>query len=139
MPKRAMTGGCQCGNIRYEVNGEALALFVCHCRECQKQSSSAFGISVIVRASDVTLVSGALEQWSRPATVSGSMVCAICPCCGSRIWHGDAEHDEVISVKGGSLDSPPDLARATHIWTSSKLEGVIIPDGTEAYPEEPPF
>jgi len=41
-------GGCQCGAIRYELSGEGLELYVCHCKECRKQSASAFGISVIV-------------------------------------------------------------------------------------------
>ena len=39
------TGGCQCGAIRYEISSPPVELYVCHCRECQKQSSSAFGIS----------------------------------------------------------------------------------------------
>ncbi len=40
-------------------------------------------------------------------------------------------------MKGGSLDAPPDLSQAKHIWTSRKLAGVIIPDGVETWPEEP--
>src|ERR1700730_909187 len=42
------TGGCQCGQVRYESSGESVALYVCHCRECQKQSASAFGMSLEV-------------------------------------------------------------------------------------------
>ena len=139
MLKQNMTGGCQCGKLRYEVNSEAVDLFVCHCRECQKQSSSAFGISVRVKASDVTLLSGTPEFWIRPATINGSLDCAYCPSCGSRIWHGNMEFDEVISIKGGSLDKPPNLTNAKHIWTSSKLHGVMIPNGAETYLEEPPL
>jgi hypothetical protein len=46
-----LAGGCQCGAVRYEIRGEPMSLYVCHCRECQRQSSSAFGISVIVKRS----------------------------------------------------------------------------------------
>lgn len=139
MPFQIMTGGCQCGTLRYEVRGEVIDLYACHCRECQKQSSSAFGISVRVKASDVTLLSGAPEFWRRSATISGSIECAFCPSCGSRIWHGNVNIDEDISIKGGSLDVPPNLVGAKHIWTSSKLDGVVIPTGAETYEEEPPF
>ena len=45
------TGGCQCGAVRYAIGGAPLALYVCHCRECQKQSASAFGISLEVAPS----------------------------------------------------------------------------------------
>jgi len=139
MPVQTMTGGCQCGALRYEVHGEVVDLFVCHCRECQKQSSSAFGISVIVKASDVTLLSGTPKSWRRPAIINGSIDCVYCPSCGSRIWHGNVDIDEEISIKGGSLDVPPNLVGAKHIWTSSKLDGVVIPTGAETYEEEPPL
>lgn len=42
------TGGCQCGSVRYEFAGEPLALYVCHCIECRRQSASAFGMSLAV-------------------------------------------------------------------------------------------
>ena len=133
-----LTGGCQCGDVRYEIRGRPVDLFVCHCLECRRQSSSAFGISVGVRSADFHILSGAPRVWTRAATVGGSLDCWFCPRCGSRLWHGDRQRDAVISVKGGSLDTPPDLSRATHIWTSRRLPGVVIPEGAEAWPEEPP-
>jgi len=41
-----------------------------------------------------------------------------------------------LNVKAGSLDEPVDLANAVHIWTSSKLPGLAIPDGALCYPQE---
>ena len=136
--EEALTGGCQCGQLRYEVRGTPVDLYICHCLECRKQSSSAFGISLIVRRADLALVSGRPRIWTRPATLGGSLDCAFCPNCGSRIWHGNAEADDILSIKGGSLDTPPDLSNATHIWTSRKLRGVVIPDHVETHVEEPP-
>lgn len=133
-----LSGGCQCGALRYEVRGAPLDLYACHCRECRRQSSSAFGISVIVRGADLVLLSGRPKIWTRPAAVGGSLGCAFCPTCGSRVWHGDPERDAVVSVKGGSLDTPPDLSNAKHIWVSRKLEGVLIPEHAETHLEEPP-
>jgi len=34
----AQTGECLCGNVRYELKGEAIFSVVCHCKNCQKQS-----------------------------------------------------------------------------------------------------
>jgi hypothetical protein len=59
------TGGCQCGAVRYEVSREPLALYVCHCRECQKQSASAFGMSLIVRRLEFSVTRGTAKVWSR--------------------------------------------------------------------------
>ena len=134
---KALSGGCQCGTVRYEITGPVLSVYVCHCRECRKQSASAFGISVTVRSADVRLVQGRLSSWTRATDTGGTLTCFLCPNCGSRVWHGDKERETAISVKGGSLDEPVDLAVAKHIWTSRKLPGVIIPENAEQWPMEP--
>ena len=132
------TGGCQCGAVRYEISSPPVELYVCHCRECQKQSSSAFGISAIFRRSDFRLTQGAVKSWTRDADSGGRVKCNFCPDCGSRLWHEDGDALETtVSVKAGSLDRPIDLTNAVHIWTSRKLPGVIIPEGTTQSPQEP--
>jgi hypothetical protein len=132
-----LTGGCQCGGVRYEIRAAPVSLYVCHCRECQKQAASAFGISVIVRGEDFQLTQGEVRTWTRPTTRGGSLACFFCPTCGSRLWHATVGADATISVKGGSLDHPPDLRSAFHIWTKRKLPGVIIPEGVRQFPGEP--
>ena len=131
------TGGCQCGELRYESEGEPLALYVCHCQECRKQSASAFGISVIVPSAGFRVTRGAPKFWTRDAGSGGKVKCAFCPDCGSRLWHDSEPPSETLSIKGGSLDEPPDVSAAIHIWTSRKLSGVDIPDGARQFPEEP--
>ena len=134
----ALTGACQCGQARYEVCGAPLGIYVCHCRECQKQSASAFGISVIVRSADFRLTSGDIGRWSRHADSGRTIVCNFCRTCGTRLWHGDSDAAGAISIKGGSLNAPPDLTGAAHIWTRRKLAGVCIPEGAVQYSGEPP-
>jgi hypothetical protein len=58
-------GGCQCGELRYEIAAEPLALYVCHCRECRKQSASAFGLSLRVPSSGFRVTQGLARFWSR--------------------------------------------------------------------------
>jgi hypothetical protein len=131
------TGGCQCGSVRYALRSSPLRTFVCHCAECRKQSASAFGISVIVERAAFALVRGAPKHWTRPTDSGRTLDCYFCPECGSRVWHGDPVRDDTLSVKGGSLDDPPDLSAAVHIWTSRKLNGVVIPEHAARYPHEP--
>ncbi|MEO3431929.1 GFA family protein [Inquilinus sp. CAU 1745] len=136
-PESVLTGGCQCGAIRYALDRPPQEIYVCHCRECRKQSASAFGISVMVRSVDLRLLQGTLRRWSRPTDSGRTLACFFCAECGSRVWHGDPEQAEEISIKGGSLDEPVDLSDAIHIWTSRKLPGVIIPEGSRRHEEEP--
>ena len=130
-------GGCQCGGLRYAVDAEPEAVFVCHCRECQRQSASAFGISVDVPAGALRVRRGTPSTRARP-TPSGRLICHFCPTCGSRLWHESEPADGKITLKGGCLDATPDLTRAVHIWTGRKLPGVQIPEGAEQHPGEPP-
>jgi hypothetical protein len=135
--ERPLTGGCQCGAVRYEIADDPQAVYVCHCRECRKQSASAFGISVQVRRRAFRVTDGTLKTWSRPTDSGRTLHCLFCPDCGSRICHEAAGDPATITVKGGSLDDPVDLRPAIHIWTSRKLPGVLIPEGAEQHAKEP--
>ena len=130
-------GGCQCGALRYELTGKPRALYICHCLECRKQSASAFGISLIVGSGDFHLLRGKPQHWSRATDSGRQLDCFFCPACGTRLWHGDKDEAATISIKGGSLDRPPDLGEAIHIWVKRKLPGVILPAGAIQFDEEP--
>jgi hypothetical protein len=131
------TGGCQCGGLRYEVAGAPLALYVCHCRECRKQSASAFGMSLSVPRAEFRVTQGAPRWWTRSTDSGRRLRCAFCPTCGSRVWHEPEGGGDTVTVKAGSLDEPVDAGAAIHIWTSRKLPGIEIPAGAEQFPEEP--
>ncbi len=130
-------GGCQCGAVRYRIDPGPSTLYVCHCAECRKQSASAFGISVQVERAALTLLSGSPAVWTRPTDSGTTLDCRFCPTCGSRVWHEYGPDSPRITVKGGSLDDPPDIGRAIHIWTKRKLAGVVIPEGAQQFPAEP--
>jgi len=136
MVSDAVKGGCQCGAVRYVVSAKPREVYICHCRECRKQSASAFGISVIVPAEAFALCRGDVAIWSRPADSGRVVECVFCVACGTRIRHAEPG-GATVSIKGGSLDDPPDLSAAVHIWTSRRLAGVVIPNGAVAFAEEP--
>jgi hypothetical protein len=131
------TGGCQCGAVQFESAGDVVETYVCHCRECQKQSASAFGISVEVPRAGLRVTLGQPKFWGRGTDTGKRMRCAFCPDCGSRLWHESVGPSETVTIKGGALDSAPDLTGAMHIWTKRKLAGVAIPEGARRFPGEP--
>lgn len=132
-----LTGGCQCGAVRYALSDAPEAVYVCHCTECRKQSASAFGISMIVRDHGFLMTAGTPRAWTRRTDSGHRLDCWFCPDCGGRLWHVSSGFPDVRSVKGGTLDEPPDLASAVHIWTASRLNGVIVPEGARCFEGEP--
>lgn len=131
-------GRCQCGEVTYRVTGESLTLFACHCTECQKQSSSAFGMALWVRHSSVEIRSGRLTSWVRQMPSGRQMVCSFCPTCGSRVFHQMADQAEVISIKPGTLNDTRWLRPAGHIWSQSAQPWVDLGDARRVHRGNPP-
>lgn len=120
-------GGCQCAAVRYEISGEPLSAYVCHCTECQKQSGSAFGMAVRVARTDFRLIRGSLRSWTRTAESGRLMECAFCPECGTRIYHVAQRFQDHLSIKPGTLDDQRWIRPTHHIYVRSALPWVAIP------------
>ena len=58
MSSKNLTGQCQCGYVKYHVAGIPVTMFACHCKECRRQSSSAFGLALWVRSYKLKLIDG---------------------------------------------------------------------------------
>jgi hypothetical protein len=127
-------GGCQCGAVRYRIEGSPLALAVCHCRECQRQSGSAFGMSLAVPSAAFRLLSGALKTFRVTCDSGRVKTCAFCPECGTRIHHQVLA--AVLSLKPGTLDDTAWLEPAEHFWTKRKQPWVAIPDEARCFADD---
>lgn len=138
LPAFPITGGCQCGAVRYSLKAAPVVFYLCHCTECQKQSSSAFGESVRVRAADVS-VSGTAALYTTVADSGNGKYCEFCPSCGTRLFHGRKPGAEIFNIKGGTLDDAKWLRPAGHIWTRSKQAFYAIADGEISYPQNPDY
>ena len=134
-----LTGGCQCGAVRYEIDASAIQTFyACHCTECQRQSASAFGLSIKINPEDLRLTKGELAAWQRSADSGAINRARYCRDCGVRIHHdGGGGPGDWVSLKGGTLDNPGELAPVGHIWTRSARPWVVLPKDLLIYEAEP--
>ena len=123
-------GGCQCGRVRYEVIGDPITVGVCHCRECQRQSGSAFGMSFIVPKDAFRLARGTIKTFTRAADSGRPVTCAFCPECGTRIYHEANWLPGTLNMKPGTLDDPSLVRPTGEVWTSRKLPWVAL-DGIQ--------
>ena len=131
-------GQCHCGAVRYRVTGTPLTLFACHCTECQRQSSSAFGMALWVQDAQVVLTGSELSEWVRPLPSGQRMACRFCPTCGTRLFHQVLGQTRFMSIKPGTLDDTSWLEPAGHIWTASRQPWVDVPPTSLHYPGNPP-
>jgi len=135
--KRPLTGGCQCGAVRYEIRAAPITLYACHCTECQKQSSSAFGMSLSVPSSGFSITGGAPRHWQRPSDSGRTVDCHFCDACGTRIYHSGSGKADWLNVKPGTLDDTGWLQPIGHLWTRSAQGWVSFGDDTLVYDGQP--
>lgn len=131
-------GTCQCGEVSYRVKGESHNLFVCHCAECQKQSSSAFGMALWITNYELEALSGRLSSWSRETPSNQQITGRFCSNCGSRIFHEGSATPTVISIKPGTLHNTRNLRPVAHIWIENAQPWVHIPESCLACARNPP-
>ena len=110
-------GSCQCGNVTYEVTEEPLVTYACHCTDCQKLSTSAFSVTMLLNRSGLRMLTGYLKRWERPTASGGVAVCWFCPDCGNMIFHENPAMPDVIRLKPGTLDDTSILEPQAHVWT----------------------
>ncbi|MEQ8746256.1 GFA family protein [Pyruvatibacter sp.] len=135
-PEIPLKGGCQCGAVRYTISGPPVVFYLCHCTECQKQTSSAFGESLRVNLGDFT-IEGPTKVFLRPISKGGHQTCTFCDACGTRLTHQRPGYGDKLNVKAGTLDDTSWLVPAGHIWVASKQPHITIRDDELAYAHQP--
>jgi hypothetical protein len=110
---QAITGGCLCGQVRYEVRGPLRNVVACHCVQCRRQSGH-FVAATACRRQAFKLQSAATLKWH--VAVPGFRR-GFCSACGSSLFFEELG-GERISIAAGSLDEPQGLKIAAHIFAS---------------------
>jgi len=136
IPDLPLMGGCQCGAIRYSLSGKPIVFYICHCLECQKQSSSAFGESFRVNIADLE-IKGEVKTYQRGSASGAIVQCDFCPNCGTRLFHRRKTNGNSLNIKAGSLDDSTWLKPAGHIWTNSKQAWINIEGDALSYEKQP--
>lgn len=131
-------GGCACGAIRYKARtGAALTLYRCHCRVCQKLTSSAFGLSMFLPDDAFELTQGSPKPAARRADSGRTIEGFFCADCGSLIYNTSPARAGLVNLRPGTLDDPSGLAPVGDVWADRRQDWVeLLPDGL-AYATQP--
>jgi hypothetical protein len=126
-----MEGGCACGEVRYRLMSEPMFVHCCHCRNCQRQTGSAFVINMLIEADRVELLTGEPLAVEAPRDDGSSQRIFRCPTCEVAIY-SEYGRPEVLFVRAGTLDDPSSVEPDIHIYTRSKIEWVKVPESVPA-------
>ena len=111
-----LTGGCQCGRVRYALYSEPVSADICHCRMCQRALGNLFGGFTGVRLDDFAWTRGAPRTYQSSSIVERGF----CGDCGTPLSFRYLERDK-ISVTIGSLDQPARVRPTEQVGIESRV------------------
>lgn len=128
-----MEGGCACGKVRYRLERSPMFVHCCHCTNCQTETGSAFVINALIEAQCVTSLGEPPVAVLTPSESGKGQQIWRCGACHVAVWsnYGGAV-DRLRFVRVGTLDEPGAVPPDVHIYTRSKLDWVVLPEGAMA-------
>ena len=126
-------GGCACNAVRYRLTAPPLFVHCCHCRDCQRQTGSAFVLNALIETDCLELLSGAPEAHEMRTDSGRPHDIHRCPACGTAVWSDYGRRPYLRFVRVGTLDHPESITPDVHIFTRSKLPWVRVPDGARSF------
>jgi hypothetical protein len=108
-----LSGGCQCGAVRFEVTGAPYRVGVCHCLDCRKAHGAIFRTFAIYPADQVQLT-GETARYA----VKDNERRHFCPRCGGPVLSEDGSDEVEIFV--GALDEPDRLRPTYELWVGRR-------------------
>ena len=130
---QTMEGGCACNSVRYRLDSAPMFVHCCHCRDCQRQTGSAFAINALIESDRITILSGEPKPIAVPTDSGRPHHIYRCPGCGAAVWSEYGGRSALRFVRAGTLDDPAAFAPDVHIYVRSKLPWVSLPEGIPAF------
>lgn len=131
-----MSGGCLCGEVKYKVNAEPLAMGFCHCRSCQRATGAGY-IAWILLPADSLKIDGNFKEYQSIGGSGESVYRGFCANCGSRLFFRGDKLEGLKLVSASSLDDPSQFKPQMHIWTQDAQHWDCMDDETVKFSQNP--
>lgn len=112
------SGGCRCGDVRYEVSGDPLHHALCHCGDCRASAGAPAVAWIAFPDSAFAVTAGA------PQTFEGTPGAkrAFCGRCGTGLFYTNAQVlPGLVDIQSATLDDPAADAPGAHIQVAERL------------------
>ena len=126
MGELPLTGGCNCGAVRYEVTAPLEIASYCHCKRCQRRSGAAASPNAHPAEGTFRIVKGEdrLRCW-KPTDGGEKWFCGD---CGSAIFGRNPSHPDPIGIRMGTFDTDPGIRPTVRAFVASAAPWEPIPE-----------
>lgn len=111
------TGGCFCGEIRYEFDAEEFPVANCHCSMCRRTSGAPYVTWLVVPVETFRYTKG--EPQILNSSETGTRY--FCDKCGTPVACINSTHPEIIDITLGSLDEPEKFEPTFDVYKDTRL------------------
>jgi hypothetical protein len=127
-------GRCTCGEVHYRLHDVPFAVHCCHCRDCQRETGSAFVVNGLIETPHVEVTAGEPETVQTPSASGKGQKIVRCPTCGVALWsHYGGMGDKAAFVRVGTLADPDAHPPHVHVFTRSKQPWFELPTDAAAF------
>jgi hypothetical protein len=131
-----MNGGCLCGDVRYSASGDPGVTSICQCRDCQKQTGSAF-VEVVAVPNENFSVQGKLQTFTNSGDSGRKLNRKFCPRCGSMVVIEAEGFPGMALIMGGTLDNTSWLNPTMSLFCDSAQPWLAITHEMKRFPRMP--
>jgi hypothetical protein len=121
-----LTGGCNCGAVRFEVSSPLLRASYCHCRRCQRRTGAGASAQAHPAPGGFRVLTGAsaLRFW-QPDGGGEKWFCGV---CGSSLFARNRAHPDPIGIRMGAFDADPGVRPGVRQFVRYAAPWEPIPD-----------
>ncbi len=128
-----LTGGCLCGEIRYESSETPMNVFFCHCEDCRRSGGSLLHMGVMVPREGFEITQGTPTAYRSAADSGRTITRNFCATCGSGITN-ELEHvANAVVIKAGTLDDPSAIAPTYEVFVGGRSPWVSTDERLEKF------
>lgn len=113
-----ITGGCHCGAVRYEAQGEAITHALCHCTDCRRHAGAPMVGWTMYTEGAVKVTKGTPKIYH--SSEHGRRY--FCANCGTGLLYTNATVlPGIIDIQSGTYDDPDAVPARAHIQISERI------------------
>ena len=121
-----ISGGCLCGQVRYETIGEPFAINYCHCRSCRKHNGGPVVVLAGFREDQVRFLGSDRKRYES----SAGAYRGFCEHCGTPLtWEGDGgDLGQIIELHISTFDHPEVMVPTSHAFVPERISWFDVAD-----------
>lgn len=119
-------GGCLCGAVRFELDGELERVAHCHCTLCQRAHGAAFATWAAMPNERVRVTAGESELTHYRSSEIGTR--SFCRRCGSSLFCSLDTHPGVTDVALASLAPGHGAVPRAHLFWDDRVGWLALGD-----------